>query len=163
MAQQQGLLLVNDRIMDWLPVHHPEIAAGAEICHVLNMTAGKQPAGSWWQYNSNFILNTLTGILWLASGKAPVDFYNEFLKAPLQLSFDWPANDKGWIQIGSQGPLPVIRSNHRDIARLGLLWLNRGNWKGEQLMSSEFVDEAAQPGLSASQWCLWLFVVVKQR
>ncbi len=144
-AQQQGFLSVNDKISDWLPVHHPEIAPDAEIRHVLNMTASREPAGSWWEYNSNFILNSLTGILWLASGRTPVAFYDEYLKRPLQLSFDWPANDKGWIQIGSQGPLPVIQANHRDIARLGLLWLNRGKWKDEQIMSADFVDEALTP------------------
>ena len=144
-AAQQGFLSVNDRICDWLLVFHPEISPDAEIRHILNMSASRQPAGSWWEYNSNFILNSLTGLLWLASGRTPVAFYNEFLKAPLHLNFDWPANEKGWIQIGSQGPLPVIEANHRDIARLGLLWLNRGAWQGEQLMSTGFVDEALTP------------------
>ena len=144
-AQHQGFLNVNDKIKDWLPVHHPEVADDAEIRHVLNMTASKQPAGSWWQYNSNFILNSLTGILWLASRRTPVEFYNEFLKKPLQLSFDWPSNDRGWIQIGSQGPLPVIEASHRDIARLGLLWLNHGQWQGETIMDETFVDEALTP------------------
>ncbi len=144
-AQQHGFLNVNDRIDDWLPVHHPEITADAEIRHLLNMTASREPAGSWWEYNSNFILNSLTGIIWLASGRTPAAFYDEFLKQPLQLNFDWPCNDKGWIQIGSQGPMPVIESTHRDIARLGLLWLNKGNWNGQQVMAAEFVEEALTP------------------
>ena len=109
------------------------------------MTAGHAPPGSVWRYNSNYLLNSLTGILWLASGLTPVDFYNRYLKAPLQLGFDWPSNPKGWIQIGSQGPLPVIEATHRDIARVGHLWLNRGMWNGEQLIDPTFIDAALSP------------------
>ncbi|HKI74610.1 MAG TPA: serine hydrolase, partial [Pseudomonadales bacterium] len=125
-AAQRGLLHVDDYVRDWLPVHHPDIAEDAQIKHLLNMTASRSPAGSWWQYNSNEILNSLTGILWLASGMPPVEFYEKYLRSALQLSFEWPSNPRGWIQIGSQGPLPVIEATHRDIARMGLLWLRGG-------------------------------------
>ena len=33
-------------------------------------------------------------------------------------------------------------TNARDLARFGLLFLNRGNWNGKQLISSSWVDEA---------------------
>lgn len=144
-AQQQGLLHADDLISDWLPVHHPEIMEGAQIRHVLSMTAGKEPVGSWWAYNSNEILNTLTGILWLASGKSPHAFYSEHIKAPVGFDFDWPHNERGWVQIGSQGPLPVIQATHHDIARLGHLWLNGGKWNDTQLLDPDFVKEALSP------------------
>jgi CubicO group peptidase (beta-lactamase class C family) len=67
------------------------------------------------------------------------------LRKPLGLGFDWPNNERGWVQIGSQGPLPVIQATHRDIARLGLLWLARGAWNGEQLIDPEFIDESLRP------------------
>ncbi|MCB1691608.1 MAG: serine hydrolase [Pseudomonadales bacterium] len=141
-AQAQGILHVDDLVSDWLPVHHPDIAEGAQIRHLLNMTASKSPAGSWWQYNSAEILNSLTGILWLASGMPPVRFYEKYLRAPLGLSFEWPSNNKGWIQIGSQGPLPVIEATHRDIARMGLLWMRGGQWNDQQLIDPDFLHEA---------------------
>ena len=157
-AEQQGLLRTRDWIADWLPVHHPDIAPDAEIRHVLNMSAGTDPSGSRWAYNSNFILNSLTGILGLASGMPPVRFYEEYLKQPLQLGFDWPSNNKGWIQIGSQGPLPVIEATHRDIARMGLLWMHGGRWREQQLMAQEFVEEALTspyPKANAAYGYLW--------
>jgi CubicO group peptidase (beta-lactamase class C family) len=144
-AVRQGIIRTTDRIRDWLPVHHPDIAPDAEVRHVLNMSAGTEPAGNAWRYNSNYILNSIPGILWQASGERPVDFYNKYLKAPLGLSFDWPSNDRGWIQIGSQGPLPVIEASHQDLARLGLLWLRRGMWGGVEIMPSSYVDEALTP------------------
>jgi CubicO group peptidase (beta-lactamase class C family) len=144
-AQSKGMLHVDDLVTDWLPVHHPDIAEGARIKHLLNMTASRAPVGSWWEYNSNFILNSLTGILWLASGMTPRDFYVKHLKQPVGFDFDWPANERGWIQIGSQGPLPVIRATHHDIARLGHLWLNQGNWNGKRIMDQAFVETALTP------------------
>jgi CubicO group peptidase (beta-lactamase class C family) len=144
-AQQKGMLRVNDLVSDWLPVHHPDIAEGAEIRHVLNMTASRTPVGSWWQYNSAEILNSIPGILWLASGVTPHQFYTEQLREPLGLDFDWPCNDRGWIQIGSRGPLPVIEATHRDMARVGHLWLNRGMWRGEQIVDPRFIDAALRP------------------
>jgi CubicO group peptidase (beta-lactamase class C family) len=157
-AQTQGLLNVEDLVSDWLPVHHPEIVEGARIKHLLNMTAGKEPVGSRWRYNSNEILNSLTGILWLASGMPPRDFYEQHLRHQVGFSFDWPANPKGWIQIGSQGPMPVIEATHRDIARLGLLWLNGGNWAGQQIIDPAFVAEALSapyPEANGAYGYLW--------
>jgi len=157
-AEAKGLLSVDDPVRDWLPVHHPDIAKDATLLNLLNMTAGREPAGSWWQYNSNEILNSLTGIVWLASGMPPVEFFRQYLKIPMQLSFDWPANPRGWIQIGSQGPLPVIEATHRDIARLGLLWLRGGNWRGQPLLRPEFVARGLTPpypGVNSAYGFLW--------
>ncbi len=141
-AQRKGLLHVDDLVSDWLPVRHPDISEDARIKHLLNMTASRSPAGSWWEYNSAEILNSVPGILWLATGIPPSEFYERYLRGPVGLSFEWPSNDRGWIQIGSLGPLAVIRASHRDIARLGLLWMNLGVWRGEQIMESDFVAEA---------------------
>jgi CubicO group peptidase (beta-lactamase class C family) len=35
-----------------------------------------------------------------------------------------------------------VRTTPRDLARLGLLYLNRGQWKDRQLLSPSFVDQA---------------------
>ncbi|MBD3646454.1 MAG: beta-lactamase family protein [Pseudomonadales bacterium] len=108
-AQQQGILHVDDPVSEWLPVHHPDITDDATIKHLLNMTAGRSPAGSWWQYNSNEILNSLTGILWLAAGIPPVEFYEKYLRAPLNLSFEWPSNSKGWVRLAVRDRCPLSR------------------------------------------------------
>jgi CubicO group peptidase (beta-lactamase class C family) len=38
-----------------------------------------------------------------------------------------------------------FNSNARDFARLGVLFLHKGNWKGEQLIDSSYVKEAITP------------------
>jgi CubicO group peptidase (beta-lactamase class C family) len=141
-ARARGWVHESDRVADWLPVHHPDIAPDAELRHVLSMTAGTAPAGSRFAYNSSEILNSLPGVLWLATGRSPHALYEELLKRPLGLSFDWPSNARGWCQIGSQGPLPVIRATHRDIARLGLLWLRGGRFGDQQIVDADFVADS---------------------
>ncbi len=146
-AQTKGLLNVTDKIQDWLPIHHPDIVEGATIEHVISMTAGHEPPGSTYQYTSGPILNSLPNILWLASGMSPYDFYKKELATPLGLKLEWPHLDKGWIQIGTQRVqgLPPLPSNHRDLARLGLLWLNKGNWNGTRIISEEFIAASIRP------------------
>jgi CubicO group peptidase (beta-lactamase class C family) len=122
------------------------------------MTAGQAPAGSRFEYNSSELLNSLPNVLWVATGRSPHACYEEFLRAPLQLSFEWPQNARGWCQIGSQGPLPVIRATHRDVARLGLLWLAGGRWGSEQLVAPDFVAASTRapfPEANAAYGYLW--------
>jgi CubicO group peptidase (beta-lactamase class C family) len=157
-ARTRGFLHEDDRIADWLPVHHPHIAEGATVRHVLSMTASRVPAGSWFEYNSSELLNSLPNVLWVATGLTPHACFEQFLRGPLQLGFDWPHNARGWCQIGSQGPLPVIRATHRDVARLGLLWLARGRWGEQQLIASDFVDSSLRapfPEANAAYGYLW--------
>jgi CubicO group peptidase (beta-lactamase class C family) len=144
-AQTQGLLNVRDRVFDWLPIHHPDIKAGATIEHILAMTAAGDPERNTYQYTSGPILNSLPNILWLATGRTPAQFYEEELAAPLGLTMDWPRTAKGWMQIGNRGPMPVLEATHRDVARLGQLWLDKGVWNGVRLIDEAFIDAALQP------------------
>ncbi len=149
-AQTRGLLNVKDHVTDWLPYHHPDIKEGATIEHILSMTAGHDPVGSTYQYTSGPILNTLPNILWLASGMPPHRFYEQELAAPLGLSLTWPQTGRGWFQIGNRGPMPVMTATHRDLARLGLLWLNRGSWDGRRLIAEEYIEAALRPPFPAA-------------
>ena len=149
-AVANNWLTVTDKVTDWLPYHVPDIVPGATIEHILSMTAGHEPAGTTYEYTSGPILNTLPNILWLASGLPPRDFYQEFLAAPLGLSFAWPTTEKGWFQIGNRGPMPVNEASHRDVARLGLLWLRRGRWRDRQLISDDYIAASLRPPFPAA-------------
>jgi CubicO group peptidase (beta-lactamase class C family) len=50
---------------------------------------------------------------------------------------------------GATGPSTVLHPNARDLGRLGLLYLNRGKWKGEQILSESWVDFARTPAPAA--------------
>lgn len=161
-AETKGLLSVTDKVQDWLPIHHPDIVKDATIAHVMSMTAGHEPPGTTYKYTSGPILNSLPNILWLASGMPPYNFYKKELAKPLGLKLEWPHLDKGWVQIGTQRVqgLPPLPATHRDLARLGLLWLNKGNWNGKQIISKEFIEASIRPPFpdanSAYGYLWWL-------
>lgn len=144
-AQRKGLLNVKDKVSDWLPIHHPDIKPGATIEHILAMTAAGDPETNTYAYTSGPILNSLPNILWLATGRSPAQFYDEELAVPLGLTLDWPRTSKGWMQIGNRGPMPVLEATHRDCARLGQFWLDKGVWGGKRLIDETFVDTALSP------------------
>jgi CubicO group peptidase (beta-lactamase class C family) len=50
---------------------------------------------------------------------------------------------------GSRGGLSVVASP-RDFARLGWLWLNRGRWNGQQIISEKLFAEYVKPGVPAA-------------
>jgi CubicO group peptidase (beta-lactamase class C family) len=144
-AQTRGLLNVRDKVSDWLPIHHPDIKDGATLEHVMAMTAAGDPKKKTYQYTSGPILNSLPNILWLATGRSPARFYDEELAAPLGLTLTWPRTAKGWMQIGNRGPMPVLEATHRDVARLGQLWLDKGVWRGKRIIDASFIDAALRP------------------
>ncbi len=60
-----------------------------------------------------------------------------------------------WREIPSAvGEIPAmnggLKTSARDLARFGLLFLNRGNWNGKQLINSLWVDEATKVQVPAS-------------
>ncbi len=149
-AATQGWLSVKDRVTDWLPYHTPEIADDATIEHVLSMTAAHDPVGETYEYTSGPVLNTLPNILWEAAAMPPRDFCQQYVAGPLRLTLDWPSTDRGWMQIGNRGPMPVLTATHRDVARLGWLWLNLGRWGDQRLIDEEFIAASLTPPFPAA-------------
>jgi CubicO group peptidase (beta-lactamase class C family) len=149
-AATEGWLSVQDRVTDWLPYHTPDIAEGATVEHILSMTAAHDPVGETYEYTSGPVLNTLPNILWEAAGMSPRDFYQQCLAEPLGLTLHWPSTDRGWMQIGNRGPMPVLTATHRDIARLGWFWLNRGRWGDRQLIDEQFIAASLTPPFPAA-------------
>ena len=164
-ALTQGCLTAKDLIWDWLPSPPPGYKAGATLEHVMAMTAVGDLENHAYQYTCGPILNSLPAILWQATGKSPAQFFDEEMAAPLGMTLEWPRNDKGWIQIGSQGPMKVMTSTHHDVARLGHLWLNKGQWNGARIMDESFVEAALTSTFSKANnaygYLWWLSLVAE--
>lgn len=78
--------------------------------------------------------------------QAMYDFYQSKLFQPLGLNQAFIEFDASGNMVG--GAYGFMKA--RDWARLGQLYLQRGNWNGEQIISSGFVDFATQPSASTS-------------
>jgi hypothetical protein len=100
--------------------------------HLMNMTSGYatvEPPGAAWAYNDFAVnlKNRLTGAI-----------FGEPLDAPLRARL-------GPLQL-EDGALMTTRGGYgvstttRDFARVAWFWLNRGNWRGEQILPEELFD-----------------------
>lgn len=48
-----------------------------------------------------------------------------------------------------------VQASCRDLARFGHLFVQRGQWAGEQLLSPAFVEEATSPSLNPGHGLMW--------
>lgn len=98
----------------------------------------------YWDSAMNQFGNTLTRI----AGESMEELFKRRIANPIgMVSDDWDWGDWGDVDgmlvnggAGNKGK--GIHITARQMARFGLLFLSRGNWDGNQLISSEWVDQA---------------------
>jgi CubicO group peptidase (beta-lactamase class C family) len=109
--------------------------------------------GSEWAYN-NSAVQTLDRVLARATGKDVAAFAGNRLFAPLGMRHTTMARDRaGNVQL-----FEGIRSTCRDMARFGVLMLDRGAWHGTRIVSSAWVRQAtarSSTKLNAAYGYLW--------
>jgi CubicO group peptidase (beta-lactamase class C family) len=92
---------------------------------------------------TKFLYNTLatymlSAIIQKVTGMTTLDYLKPRLLDPLHISgIDWEADQKG-INVGGWG----IRVKTEDMAKLGLLYLNKGKFEGKQILPAAWVEEA---------------------
>ena len=97
------------------------------------------PAGSQFNYCSG-CSHLLSAILQQTTGMNTGDFAEQTLFKPLGISnVKWDRDETG-IPIGGWG----LQITPRDMAKLGYLYLQNGQWDGEQIVSSQWVENATQ-------------------
>ncbi len=108
------------------------------VQHMLNLPMVAEP-GTVFTYCSG-CTNLLSAVLQEAVGKTARDFGKEALFQPLGISDLVWENDPTGISIGGWG----LFLAPRNMAKLGYLFLNRGEWDGRRIVSAEWVDEATR-------------------
>lgn len=105
---------------------------------------GSHPPGTFWFYN-NWDFNALGTIYERATGEGIFDAFQRHIAAPLQME-DFRVKDTKYHK-GKYSVHPAyrFRMSPLDLARLGLLYLRRGNWNGRQLVPAAWVEESTQP------------------
>ncbi len=117
------------------------IMAGADDCiqFVLDRPMAYEP-GEHWTYNGGGT-NLLGAIIPKISGRTTLQFARQHLFVPLGItSVTWYMMNGGWYNC--HGGLKLAT---QDMAKLGFLYLNNGNWNGTQILSEEFVANATTP------------------
>ncbi len=74
-------------------------------------------------------------------------FTEEFLFKPLGIrNFEWMENSTGYLSAAGG-----LRLRSRDVAKLGLLVMNRGKWDGRQIIPQDLINDAVTPKIKASE------------
>ena len=82
----------------------------------------------------------LSAIISQTTGQNELEFARQTLFNPLGITeVLWPSDPQG-INHGWGD----LRMHPRDLAKLGLLWLNRGVWEGKSIVPASWVDESTR-------------------
>lgn len=163
-AQQEGLLNINNKVSDYLGTEWTSMPLPKEnlisVRNLLTMTAGNDPskqyvikqnltyvadAGVRWAYSN--IFQKLTDVVAKASNKSFENYFNEKLKNRIGMDGVW---NFGTI-------FTIYQSNTRSMARFGLLALNNGKWNNQQIINESFFNESisTSQNINPSYGYLW--------
>ena len=170
-AVQEGLLSLDDKVISFFPEETPSKPGwqlnALRIRQLLTMDTGHIQEPSWsflasdnWvktfldskfelSPGTHFVNNSaashmLSAILQKESGQKMVDFLEPRLFKPLGIKKPYWESDPQGINKGGWG----LHITTEDIAKLGQLYLQKGNWNGKQLLKKEWVDMATSRQVS---------------
>lgn len=163
-AQQEGLLSINDKASDYLGTEWTSMPLAKEnlitIRSLLTMTSGNDDtrqymikpnityvadAGTRWAYSN--IFQKLTDVIAAASATPFETYFNDKIKNKIGMDGFW---NFGTI-------FTIYHSNTRSMARFGLLALNNGKWKNETIINSTFYQQSitTSQNINPSYGYLW--------
>lgn len=169
---QKFIATVNAPLLPYFPEYQGKISNWDErknnitLAHILSMTSGIQgnenemyPTNDWIKfYLDQPLVNTpgevfsyaTSGVVTLGdvisrtSGLGIPAFTNRFLFNPLGITeYFWPiTNSKGSQGLAMTGGGVKLKS--RDMAKFGQLYLNKGVWKGNQVISELWINSSTK-------------------
>jgi CubicO group peptidase (beta-lactamase class C family) len=148
-AEQEGFLDINDKVSDYLgtgwtsePLTKENLITNR---HLLTMTSGlndangddvspanleySADAGTRWAYHNVYV--KLQDVVAEATGQTWDSYFTSRLKTPIGMTGAWLESGDG---------LSVYWSTTRSMARFGLLALNNGKWKDQQIVNATYFN-----------------------
>jgi CubicO group peptidase (beta-lactamase class C family) len=107
------------------------------------------PAGAVWDYEN---YDTLLAMLALRTALEDQRVYLEFPRRALFDRIGMRNTVAGVDRFGDFVMSSQVYTNARDLARLGLLYLNRGVWNGERVLPEAWVDFVRTPAPSTARF-----------
>ena len=165
-AVSEGKLKVTDKVISFFPRDLPDTISpnlsALTVKDLLDMSEGQDPEptarvittdtnwvrsflaipivhrpGTQFLYNSLGVY-VLAAIVHKVTGQNPVDYLTPRLFQPLGIAgADWEVSPQG-INTGGWG----LRLKTEDLAKVGQLYLQQGQWKGTQVLPAKWIQEA---------------------
>ncbi len=165
-AEQEGFLHINDKVSDYLGTGWTSEPLAKENLitnrHLLTMTSGLNDAngdnvspanleyvadaGTRWAYHNVYV--KLQDVVAEATGQTWENYFNTKLKTPIGMTGSW---------LESGDDLSVYWSTTRSMARFGLLALNNGKWKDQQIINTNYFNamSTTSQDINQSYGYLW--------
>lgn len=166
-AADEGYFTVEDRVRDIFPEYTKNIEDerldSLLIKHLLTMTSGKEPSvfanktkGDWIEqyfsskwYNKpgeefkyiNENIYMLSAIIEKTTGQCMRDFLKDRLFTPLGIDYPFWETDRNGIEAGGWG----LYLKTEDLAKIMLLYQNKGIYDGKRILSEEWIASAVKP------------------
>jgi CubicO group peptidase (beta-lactamase class C family) len=151
-AQQEGLLNINNKVSDYIGTGWTSAPLAKEnliTCkNLLSMNSGLNDAlgddvspanlqyvadaGTRWAYHNVYV--KLQDVVASASGQTWTNYFNTKLRDKLGMT--------GGAWVNSGDGLSVYWSTTRNMARFGLMALNKGKWNGAQIINETYFNQA---------------------
>lgn len=169
LAVEEGKLSIDDRVLKFFPDDAPQNPSAnlqaMRVRDLLTMTAGHQDEVNWreapdWaraflahavphKPGTHFRYNTpatymLSAIVQKVTGETVLDYLAPRLFEPLGIEKPkWDTSPQG-ISIGGYG----LYLTTEDIAKFGQLYLQHGQWNGQQLIPAAWIEQATSKQVS---------------
>ena len=157
-AEQEGLININNKVSDYIGTGWTSAPLAKEnliTCkNLLSMNSGLNDAlgddvspanlqyvadaGTRWAYHNVYV--KLQDVVAQASGQTWPNYFNTKLRDKLGMT------GGSWINSGDG--LSVYWSTSRNMARFGLMQLNKGKWNGTQVINEAFFNQATNTSQS---------------
>ncbi len=109
--------------------------------------------GEGMRYNT-FITHLLSGVITEVTGRGTDEFAEEFLFSPMGIDVDYWEKDPQGICFGGN----TMQVTPREMAVLGLLYLQKGKLRGEQIIPGAWVEQSLSPSSDfthPNEWGSW--------
>ncbi len=146
----EGTATIRDCLMARSGVYLPAEAESA-VMQAFKPERGAYKPGEHWCYN-NWDFNVLSTILTNLTGKGFFQSFDHEIARETGMEH-FNAYDCFYLQ-GRKSIHPAYHMyiSASDLARFGLLMLNRGKWEDKQILSTDWVDLITTPHSDASEW-----------
>jgi CubicO group peptidase (beta-lactamase class C family) len=114
-----------------------------------------QTPGTFWEYNDVRVNRTSLALLRRFEEPLPVVIKNNLMdRINSTETWQWHGYEASWVDIDGQQVQSVSGGAHwggglwintLDHARFGLLYLNQGQWAGQEILSQEWIAESLRP------------------